>query len=367
MTRSNPLGELSFDPEIKDTTRRSKFLRNRKAAAQVPKEDQKKMAEVAAADQPQERELQPAQSRLLRDYFVPQEEEVQTPLVYNDVAAENFDLKTQLIQWKEPRATTKKAVVLELDTTTHLQAQMAAITSELSKFMRQGDNRGGFINYNNWRPQQNNNWTNQQSNYQRSAQPPGFQNQPFRVKEEDWIKVGNVLGSLDATVKDMQNQEAAKFFRRNWERQAIVERGMVGQPDPNSYIALHHWKGLCNVIIRPNLSAVREFYSNLRGAPRDEITVKGQVVNISIEAIREVLHLLETDFNYADGAYQAMDDPSKDEFPYVLCSGSAEVKWTKCNGLRKHFPASNLKPEYRQWYNMICTNIMPMMHKKGSL
>ncbi|CAI9102602.1 OLC1v1000895C1 [Oldenlandia corymbosa var. corymbosa] len=218
-------------------------------------------------------------------------------------------------------------------------------TMEEVQFVSQGNDRGGFNNYSNWRPQQNN-WTTQLSSYQRSAQPPGFQIQPFRVKEEDWIKVGNVLTSLDATVKDMQNQEqpsreerdahryiiqniatfgllvnqvAANFFRRNWERQAIVGA------------------------------------SNLRGDPRDEITVRGQVVNISIEAIKEVLHLPEADFNYEDGAYKAMDDPPEDELPYVLCSRSAELKWSKRNGLLKYFPASDLKPEYRQWYNMICT------------
>ncbi|CAI9099427.1 OLC1v1036247C1 [Oldenlandia corymbosa var. corymbosa] len=233
------LRERSFNPEIKDTVRRSKSLRNRVATPRVPKEDQKKMAEVATADQPQERELQPTQSRLLRDYFIPQEEEVQTPLVYNDVAAENFELKTQMIQWEERRATTKKAGVLELDATTHLQALMTAISSEISKlradinkpkvdvceictgshpsstcqatmeevqFVRQGNDREGFNSYNNWRPQQNKNWTNQQSNCQRSAQPPGFENQPFRIEEKGWIEVICALVNLDVTIKELQEQ-----------------------------------------------------------------------------------------------------------------------------------------------------------------
>ncbi|CAI9089728.1 OLC1v1022743C1, partial [Oldenlandia corymbosa var. corymbosa] len=41
----NPLGELSFDPEIEITVRRSKALRNREVAARVLKENYKQMAE----------------------------------------------------------------------------------------------------------------------------------------------------------------------------------------------------------------------------------------------------------------------------------------------------------------------------------
>ncbi|CAI9099310.1 OLC1v1036105C1 [Oldenlandia corymbosa var. corymbosa] len=203
---------------------------------------------------------------------------------------------------KKPKATAKKEGVLELDATTHLQAQMAAISSEISKlradikipkvdeceicigshhrstcqatmeevqFVRQGNDRGGFNNYSNWRPQQNNNWT---------------------------------------------------------------------------------------ITTRPNLSAMREFYSNLRGDPRDEIIVRGQVVNISIEAIREVLHLPEEDFNYEDRAYQAMDDPPEDELPYVLCSRSAEQ--ASRGSLGSSFGAFMIKPleEAIQLIENICYN-----------
>ncbi|CAI9089727.1 OLC1v1024355C1, partial [Oldenlandia corymbosa var. corymbosa] len=149
---------------------------------------------------------------------------------------------------KKPRAIAKKAGVLELDATTHLQAQMAAITSEISKLRvdinkpkvdvcdicTRSHNSSNcqatleevqFVQ--SWRPQQSNNWNNQKSNNQRPAQPPGFQNQPFRVKEEDWIKVGNVLASLDATIKTIcRNRPGASG-------EIFVEEGRMAVDDSN--------------------------------------------------------------------------------------------------------------------------------------
>ncbi|CAI9102910.1 OLC1v1001284C1 [Oldenlandia corymbosa var. corymbosa] len=330
------------------------------------------MAEVAAADQPQERELQLAQPRLLRDYSVPQEEEVQTPLAYNNVAAENFELKTQMIQW-------------------------------------------------------NNNWTNQQSNYQRSAQPSGFQNQPFRVKEEDLIKVGNVLASLDATVKNMQNQVAqmarripdrpagtlpgdtlenskrreahstnqkadmqhkespkgrasespqgnwrygliitlgwTTFYQRTWERKAIVEREVDILAYPYSDIIERGWQGFCTFAIKQNLTTIREFYSNLWGADEYEIVVRGKADDISRAAIRETLELPANIPLYEDTALDMMDETPERELPVALCEDAAEDIWTiDGQGFLKHFPTAELKQAYKPWFNFICTNLMLSNH-----
>ncbi|CAI9099504.1 OLC1v1036337C1 [Oldenlandia corymbosa var. corymbosa] len=338
--RSNPSGELSFDPEIEITARRSKALRNREVAACVLK-NQKQMAEVAAADQPQE-----------RDYFVSQEEEVQTPLV----------ISPQL----------------------YLSSHYGR-----SSVREARSYRGGFNNYSNWRPQQNNNWTNQQSSYQRSAQPPVFQNQPFRVKEEDWIKVGNVLASLDATVKDMQNQ-VAQMARKILERAAstlpsdtlenhkrreahntnqmaeMQHKEVLQLKKPKTaiiqldYLTPARNKDRSSHLVQPNLTVVREFYSNLWGVDVDKIVVRGKSVDINRVAIREVLELLANIPPYEDMAFDMIDETPEGELPIALCEDATEDIWTiDSHGSLKNFPIAELKQTYKRWFKFICINLMP--------
>ncbi|CAI9089899.1 OLC1v1024550C1 [Oldenlandia corymbosa var. corymbosa] len=179
-----------------------------------------------------------------------------------DAARQLLDyMTTNHSRWQsDPRVISKQPGVMELDPSTHLQAQMAVMMNEMTKlrselskskaevcvlcdgshslddcpskmeavqFVRQG-NAGGFNNFNNWRNQQQTNWNNapQQGNYQRLAQPPGFNrqdgqlpnyqnqqrsNQQYIPREDEWISVQIAIKGLVEQPAEKPGMEGIQF------------------------------------------------------------------------------------------------------------------------------------------------------------
>ena len=99
-TRRTHQGPLLFYPEIERRSKQLTALRRRKLSArsQIRERERRTMADtVGFHNQPQE--------KMLRDYFVPSNEDAGSPLVYPDVAAENFELRSNMIQWVQQACT----------------------------------------------------------------------------------------------------------------------------------------------------------------------------------------------------------------------------------------------------------------------
>ncbi len=101
MTRSSHQGQLLYFPEIEARYRRLNALRRRRATARALIREQKRRDNMAGTVQQQgDNQFQPPPpDKMLRDYFVPYDEDTGSPLVYPEVEAENFELRSNMIQW----------------------------------------------------------------------------------------------------------------------------------------------------------------------------------------------------------------------------------------------------------------------------
>ncbi len=98
MTRSTHQGPLLYFPEIEARLRRLNFLRRRKLAANSQLRERARRRSMVGMFQPNNQNS-PPEEKMLRDYYIPEREESGSPLVYPDVAVDNFELKSGMIQW----------------------------------------------------------------------------------------------------------------------------------------------------------------------------------------------------------------------------------------------------------------------------
>ncbi|CAI9112403.1 OLC1v1012851C1 [Oldenlandia corymbosa var. corymbosa] len=129
----------------------------------------------------------------------------------------------------------------------------------------------------------------------------------------------------------IQGSEQVESAPQHWERRMIMERAASFPTDLSSYIVEHHWKRLCDVPQRPNLTAVREFYRSMREAQGDTVTMRGRAVSINEAAIRELLQFPEIDFSHGETLHQIMDFDHEEELSGML-SRELDVIWTFKNG-----------------------------------
>ncbi|CAI9112362.1 OLC1v1012807C1 [Oldenlandia corymbosa var. corymbosa] len=59
--------------------------------------------------------------------------------------------------------------------------------------------------------------------------------------------------------------KAWEFYKENRKRRAIIERRLLNEGHPSTYIADKGWEGLCNPDTRHRLLPIKEFYANLAG------------------------------------------------------------------------------------------------------
>ncbi|CAI9109118.1 OLC1v1008873C1 [Oldenlandia corymbosa var. corymbosa] len=141
-SRRHQRSEPVFDPEIEATIRRTRAARRRQNRLQ--QDNQEGSSEMANQGGNPENNRNPGgdqqnrPERLLRDFFIPQQEEVQSPLVFPDPidAARQLARQYDHQPFKmaiDPRANSKQPGMMELDPSTHLQAQMAVMMNEMTK------------------------------------------------------------------------------------------------------------------------------------------------------------------------------------------------------------------------------------------
>ncbi|CAI9117277.1 OLC1v1018634C1 [Oldenlandia corymbosa var. corymbosa] len=124
---------------------------------------------------------------------------------------------------------------------------------------------------------------------------------------------------------------AWEFFKKNRNREAIIECHLINEGNPSTYIEDKGWEDLCDPIFRPRLVVVQEFYKNLAGVQgeRRYIFVHGYSMEVSTEVIMEVLGLLE--FNN-DCEYEVANLHKKkdiwDSIKKVLCNNQKTFNWT---------------------------------------
>ena len=95
MTRSTYTGPHLFDPEIKATTRKIRGLRNKFLGESSTIQEEEKVTMDNRGDG-DERRVVP-QPKPLRDYFMPTQEKINSPLVYQDVGVAHFEIKPKMI------------------------------------------------------------------------------------------------------------------------------------------------------------------------------------------------------------------------------------------------------------------------------
>ncbi|CAI9115590.1 OLC1v1016525C1 [Oldenlandia corymbosa var. corymbosa] len=99
----------------------------------------------------------------------------------------------------------------------------------------------------------------------------------------------------------------------------------------------------------------------LNEGERRYIFVRGFTLEVSTEAIREVLGLSEVHNDWqADVASLPVKVDIWNFIKRVLYNNHKEVEWTlDKHGDPKSFDAKHLKDECRGWFNFVCTNIIP--------
>ncbi|CAI9094976.1 OLC1v1030821C1 [Oldenlandia corymbosa var. corymbosa] len=91
-----------------------------------------------------------------------------------------------------------------------------------------------------------------------------------------------------------------EFFQRHWNRIPIIERKCFNQDRPSTYIDDKQWRGLCNPTTPPRMRVVQELYAYLTVVMGQFVYVRGVTMEISKQAIREVLGLPEVENNWEE-------------------------------------------------------------------
>ncbi|CAI9102229.1 OLC1v1000468C1 [Oldenlandia corymbosa var. corymbosa] len=137
------------------------------------------------------------------------------------------------------------------------------------------------------------------------------------------------------------------FYKENRKRVAIVERCLINNGNPSTYVEDKGWVGLCNPMVRPHLLLIKESYANFTRVQgeRRYIFVCGFMVEVSEEAIRSVLGLSEVDNDWQrDVASLPMKVDIWDFIKRVFCNNYKDFDCTlDKNGDPKHFPANYFK------------------------
>ncbi|CAI9109032.1 OLC1v1008764C1 [Oldenlandia corymbosa var. corymbosa] len=326
--RRHQRSEPVFDPEIEATTRRTRAARRRQNRLQH--DNQEGSSEMANQGGNPENNRNPGgdqqnrPERLLRDFFIPQQEEVQSPLVFLD------------------EQTVEKPGVEEIQFPAPIkEPQQPAPNPPYPEWTRYLPPPTDFRKCN--------------IKGLREPTPPPPPQPPRALQEQ----------ALNAITDEWEprlfpRKKGWDFFLKHIRRKFITERGIGEDGSAFTYIKRHGWGTFSNPPVKPRIQIVQEFYGNFHTAPRDRVFVRGISVNCSTEAIRAIWKLPRISTNYRE-TLAALHPNQPLEHAILSRLAKEGTSWEmddQENSLG--FPANALQMPYLNlWHRFICCNLMP--------
>jgi len=148
-------------------------------------------------------------------------------------------------------------------------------------------------------------------------------------------------------------------------RNVILERGFnvsntsdIGKLIRNSIVG-HDWGRYCAVPeFDANVNFVYEFYANLPDSQRDVVTVRGKPVDMSVEAINDLLGTPNVPFEN-EGYREWLRSGSHEEMSRVLCIPGED--WVTEKGKRV-LKRDQLTRIAKAWIYFVCARLYPIKH-----